>query len=74
MLPVAILGRFLNDNLFVVVCQFVQDVLDLLVEFQLVELRHAVGGDGDSAVGLLSVCVLSAGNIHCGGGEAERST
>lgn len=49
MLPVAILGRFLNDNLFVVVCQFVQDVLDLLVEFQLVKLRHAVGGDGDSA-------------------------
>ena len=54
--PIAIFGCLLNDNLLVIIRQFVENVLDLLVELELVEFRHAVGGDGDSVFGFLSAC------------------
>jgi hypothetical protein len=48
--PIAIFGCLLYDNLLVVIGQFVENVLDLLIELELVEFRHAVGGDGDSVL------------------------
>lgn len=48
-IPVSVLTGLLNNNLLVVVRQLVHDKLDLLVELQLVELRDALGRDGDSA-------------------------
>ena len=56
MFPIAIVGCLLYDNLLVVIGQFVENVLDLLIELELVEFRHAVGGDGDSVFGFLSAC------------------
>lgn len=54
--PVAILRCLFDNNLLVVVRQLVDNVLDILVELQLVEFRHALRGDGDSTIVAWSVC------------------
>jgi hypothetical protein len=48
-IPVTIFAGFLDNDLFVVVRQLVDDVLDLLVELKLVELRDALLCDRHSA-------------------------
>lgn len=47
-LPVWIRARILDDNLFVVIGQLVDDVFDGFAQLELVELGDALGRDGDS--------------------------
>ena len=46
---VGLLGSLLDDNLFPVVADLVDDPLDILAELELVEGADALGGDGDTA-------------------------
>ena len=48
LLPVGVCAGFLDDDLFVVVGELVDDVFELFGEFELVELGYAVGRDGDA--------------------------
>jgi len=47
---VGLCGRLLNDNLFPVVADFVDDPFDILAELELVERANALGGYGDTAM------------------------
>lgn len=47
-LPVWIRARVLDDNLFVIIGQLVDDVFDRFAELELIELGDALGRDGDS--------------------------
>ena len=51
---VCFLRGLLNDNLFPVVADFVDDPLDILAELQLVECADALGRYGDTGVVLVA--------------------
>jgi hypothetical protein len=71
--PIAILRRLLYDNLLVVIRQLVDDEFDLLVELQLIEFRHAVRGDRDSAFDVRSVCALVCESDSCEAAMGHRA-
>jgi len=54
-LEVGLLGALLNDNLFPVVADLVDDPLDVLSELELVEGADALRADGNTGVVLVSV-------------------
>jgi hypothetical protein len=67
---VCFLGRLLNDNLFPVVADLVDDPLDILAELQLVECADALGRYGDTAVILVGAILVSKdlwGGVGSGG-------
>ena len=47
-LPIWIRARVLDDNLFVVIGEFVDNVFDRFAKLELIELGDAVGRDGDT--------------------------
>ena len=51
-LPIRIGARVLDDNLFVIIGQLVDDVFDRLAELELVELGDALWRDGNSGGGI----------------------
>lgn len=48
-LPVWIRARVLDDNLFVIIGQLVDDVFERFAKLELIELGDALGRDGDSS-------------------------
>lgn len=61
---VGFLGRLLDDNLFPVVADLVDDPLDVLAELELVERADALGRDGDTAG--VSTCVAASAGVCAG--------
>jgi hypothetical protein len=58
---VSLLGSLLNDNLFPVVADLVDDPFDILSELQLVECADALGRYGDTEVGLVHATLEARG-------------
>lgn len=52
-LPFRIRGGFLDNDLFVVVRQLVDDIFDRFAQFEVVEFGDAIGRDGDSVVKIM---------------------
>lgn len=66
---VGVFGRLLNDNLFPVVADLVDDPFDVLAELELVERADALGGYGDTAMRWLAAKSFSGGAVRA---ECER--
>ena len=52
-LPFRIRRGFLDDDLFVVVRQLVDDIFDRFTQFEVVEFGDAIGRDGDPVVKMM---------------------